>query len=725
MHAQENENEVITYEQLKGKSVGIQTGSVLDEILPNIIEDVKIVYFESLSDMREALLSGKVDAISADEPKLRYMCAIDPQIVYRKEVFQYMEYAFILNKEKGRELCKELNQYISQIKESGLLDEMINGWFDPNNVDRKMIDYESLPNINGKISYAIDASIAPFGFIKDGKYAGVEVEIIARFCQEKGYGLEISNMQFASLTPGVYSGKYDIASSCITITEERSQNVLFSDPTYIGGSTIAVKKENNKPTITDYKDKRIAVLTGSNFPDVVKNVFPDAQQFYYDNVSDELLGLKSNKVDAVVIDEPVARNIVIEDSEIVIADGYLEEVDFAYAFQKNDEGKALSDDVSSFIRDLKANGDLKRLQDKWLDNVASESLMSIDPNNLKDINGNIDVLVFQYPPFCIEGQEMFYGYEIELLSMYAKEKGYSLTFTDTNSGAIIPALQSGKGDIAVSALTITEERKEEIIFSDPDYSAGIVLVVRSEDNTQNKSFVDSIIESFNKTFIREDRYKLFLQGIATTILITLLSMVFGTILGFVIFLLCRKGNFIANTLAKVFSTIMTGMPMIVLLMILYYIVFGKSSISGTAVSIIGFSLVFGAEVYGMASTAVKAVDYGQTEAAYALGYGYWQSFFRYIVPQAIPYFLPPYRGSLVSLVKATAIVGYVAVQDLTKMGDIVRSRTYEAFFPLIAVAMIYFILGGLLVLIINRVTLFLDPSRRSKKDILKGIDIHD
>ena len=143
VHTQKNENEVITYEQLKGKSVGIQTGSVLDKILPNIIEDVQIVYFESLSDMREALLSGKVDAISADEPKLRYMSALNPQITYLKEVFEPMEYGFIFNKEKGQKLCNELNQYIKQIKDSGLFDQMVNDWFDSNNLDRQMPDYES------------------------------------------------------------------------------------------------------------------------------------------------------------------------------------------------------------------------------------------------------------------------------------------------------------------------------------------------------------------------------------------------------------------------------------------------------------------------------------------------------------------------------------------------------------------------------------------------------
>lgn len=167
IHAKDNTEEVISNEELKGKKVGIQTGSILDRILPNIIEDVQIVYYESLSDMREALLSGKVDAISADEPKLRYMAAIDSQIVYRKDVFEYMEYAFIFNKDSGKTLCNEFNQYVKKIKDNGFLDEMINDWFDPNKQDRDFPNYESLPNKNGVISYAIGAQLAPFCFVKD------------------------------------------------------------------------------------------------------------------------------------------------------------------------------------------------------------------------------------------------------------------------------------------------------------------------------------------------------------------------------------------------------------------------------------------------------------------------------------------------------------------------------------------------------------------------------
>lgn len=163
------------------------------------------------------------------------------------------------------------------------------------------------------------------------------------------------------------------------------------------------------------------------------------------------------------------------------------------------------------------------------------------------------------------------------------------------------------------------------------------------------------------------------------------------------------------------------MPVVVLLMILCYVIFGQVAISGTIVSIIGFTLIFSAAFFNMMKSGVGAVDRGQTEAAYALGYTDRRAFYRIVLPQALPHFLPAYRGEIVSLIKATAVVGYVAVQDLTKIGDIVRSRTYEAFFPLIAVAVFYFILAAILTFFVNKIVIHIDPRRRSKSDILKGV----
>jgi polar amino acid transport system substrate-binding protein len=160
-------------------------------------------------------------------------------------------------------------------------------------------------------------------------------------------------------------------------------------------------------------------------------------------------------------------------------------------------------------------------------------------------------------------------------------------------------------------------------------------------------------------------------------------------------------------------------------MILYYIIFGKVAIDGVAVAVIGFTLTFGATVFGLLKMGVGAVDIGQYEAAYALGYSKQRTFFKIILPQALPHVLPAYKGEIVGLIKATAIVGYIAVQDLTKMGDIVRSRTYEAFFPLIAVTVIYFLLEALIGLFVLRISVNFNPKRRRKEDILKGVRTHD
>ena len=165
--------------------------------------------------------------------------------------------------------------------------------------------------------------------------------------------------------------------------------------------------------------------------------------------------------------------------------------------------------------------------------------------------------------------------------------------------------------------------------------------------------------------------------------------------------------------------------MVVLLMILYYVVFSGVNVSGIAVAVVGFTLVLGAAVCGMLQTGVGAVGVGQTEAASALGYANRAGFFRIVLPQAIPHVVGPFRAQAIELLKGTAVVGYVTVQDLTKMGDIVRSRTYEAFFPLIAITVIYFVLEGLFSFAVSRIRIHIDPKKRKRENILKGVNLHD
>ena len=154
--------------------------------------------------------------------------------------------------------------------------------------------------------------------------------------------------------------------------------------------------------------------------------------------------------------------------------------------------------------------------------------------------------------------------------------------------------------------------------------------------------------------------------------------------------------------------------MVVLLMIMFYIVFARTSISGVWVAVIGFGMNFGAYVSEMIRTGILAVDKGQMEAALALGYTKPRAFMKIVLPQAARHFLPVFQGEFISLVKMTSVVGYIAIQDLTKAGDIIRSRTYEAFFPLIAIAIVYFVIAWLLTRVLVALQNRFDPKRRRK-----------
>jgi polar amino acid transport system substrate-binding protein len=201
--------------------------------------------------------------------------------------------------------------------------------------------------------------------------------------------------------------------------------------------------------------------------------------------------------------------------------------------------------------------------------------------------------------------------------------------------------------------------------------------------------------SFYNNLIFEGRWKLIVNGLGVTMLISLFALIFGTILGFGVCGLNMSGNKALRAAGKVYITILRGTPVLVLLMITFYIIFAKSSISGVLVAIIAFSMNEAAFIGEIIRGAIGQVDKGQVEAARSLGYGREGAFFLVTLPQAARNALPVYKNEFIGLVKSTSVVGYIAIQDLTRAGDIIRSRTFDAFFPLITVAVAYLITTGL------------------------------
>jgi len=213
--------------------------------------------------------------------------------------------------------------------------------------------------------------------------------------------------------------------------------------------------------------------------------------------------------------------------------------------------------------------------------------------------------------------------------------------------------------------------------------------------------MDIIYESFYNNLIAEDRYRMILDGLQVTLLITFCAVVLGTILGgLVCWMRMSRRQWLQQT-AKVYIDLMRGTPVLVLLMLMYYVVMAPLNATGIVVAIVTFAMNTAAYISEMLRTTIQGIDHGQTEAGLALGFTPRQTFFKIVLPQVVKAVMPVYQGEVVSLLKGTSIVGYIAVADMTRASDLIRSRTFDAFFPLIVTAIIYFLMAWLIGLLLQ------------------------
>ena len=213
--------------------------------------------------------------------------------------------------------------------------------------------------------------------------------------------------------------------------------------------------------------------------------------------------------------------------------------------------------------------------------------------------------------------------------------------------------------------------------------------------------IESVVESFNDNLIAEDRYRMILDGLQVTLLITLCAAVLGTLLGGLVCWMRMSRRHWLQQVAKVYIELMRGTPVLVLLMLMYYVVMAPLDATGIVVAIVTFAMNTAAYISEMLRTTIQGIDRGQTEAGLALGFTPRQTFLRIVLPQVVKAVMPVYQGEVVSLLKGTSIVGYIAVSDMTRASDLIRSRTFDAFFPLIVTAIIYFLMAWLIGLLLQ------------------------
>jgi len=207
-------------------------------------------------------------------------------------------------------------------------------------------------------------------------------------------------------------------------------------------------------------------------------------------------------------------------------------------------------------------------------------------------------------------------------------------------------------------------------------------------------FFQNIGQEFYLNFIKDNRWEYIAKGLGVTLEVTFFAVLVGVFLGFIVAIIRstydKTGQLKGlNFLCNVYLTVIRGTPVVVQLLIIYFVIFGSVRIDKVVVAVIAFGINSGAYVAEIVRGGIMSIDQGQFEAGRSLGFDYIQTMIYIILPQALKNVLPALGNEFIVLLKETSVAGYIALQDLTKAGDIIRSETYSPMMPLLAVAVIY------------------------------------
>jgi len=469
-----------------------------------------------------------------------------------------------------------------------------------------------------------------------------------------------------------------------------------------------------------FDESKLGVVTGSIFADYSKSLYPNAKIELYNTFADLFQCIKQGKIDAFMIDEASYNAVARSENRLksTVVSEY--SVELGFGFQKNETGDILQQQMNELLEKLRSDSTMDELIEKWYGTLEPEQTL-VQPDfydNPTPLNIAIDTT---RKPFVYLLNNQPAGMETEIMYLFCETYGYKPTFSNVQFASGLAGLAGEKYDLVCGGLYMTAERMKNVNFSDPYMTEKVVMVTYDKGDTD---FFAQIASSFNDTIIKQNRWQLILSGLLVTLLISVLSILFGSLLGFLMFF----GKFSSikflskffNSLSKTCTFVLYGTPTLVLLMLLFYTVFGNTNVSGTTVSIIGFTFIFGSFVEHNLTRIANSIDKGQIEAAYALGYNKNKTLFRIVLPQSMELFLPMYSDKVVSIIKATSIVGYIAVNDLTMMADVIRGNTFIAVFPLLAITVCYFVLTFSITFFLRLIQKRIDPKQRRNNVKEKG-----
>lgn len=458
----------------------------------------------------------------------------------------------------------------------------------------------------------------------------------------------------------------------------------------------------------DLEGHRMAIMEGSVQADYSEAHLRDkgVTLIYYPNFADAMLAVRQGKADLVFSNIMATFNEAFQKQHLTISHA-VDEIDAPIGFGVKKGNDALREELNAFIDSLKQCGSDREIFDRWLSSANTDfhDTYRIDPVPANPTGEGKILRVGvsgSNPPATILLDNKWTGFEIEILQRFAAARGYQLQISAFDFHNLIPAVSTGTIDVIASTLIMNAERAKKIDFTVETYKLLTAFVVNDPDYTEKDPFWDSVKDSCYTSFIKEQRWRLIVNGLWVTILITLCSLLLGSALGGGICYLRLSRKKWQSAIAKAYIYIMRNTPMLVFLMIMFYVILGKSGLQAVTIAIIAFSLNSAAFVAEIFRSGIQSVDKGQTEAGRAIGCSAFKTFLYIVAPQAAKNIAPVYTNECITLLKGTAIVGYISIIDLTKASDLIRSSSFEVFFPLLLITLVYFLLAGLITAGLNK-----------------------
>jgi polar amino acid transport system substrate-binding protein len=437
----------------------------------------------------------------------------------------------------------------------------------------------------------------------------------------------------------------------------------------------------------EYCNKRIGVLHGSFESNFLHENCPKVHLVEYNDDPDIFAGVQSGRLDLTLTTKAFGKSAISQGARLDFASPVVYTANIS-AFVNKDNDDLLRD-LDGAIAKLQADGTFDEMKHYWLDDITDGG--EGKAVRLKPTGKGTPLRVVHYafsPPLSfLQSDETPSGYCAEAAIAIANTLDRQLDVRVVDYDAIIATVATGAADVAIDDIYALSQRAEFVSFTTPYLSQESYFFGQKVENATEG--LAGFTSALKKNLIDDGRYELVISGLKTTVVVAFFAFLLATLLGLVLLVLSIRKNKTVDKLIALLELVIDGLPILVIVFIIYYIIFSPAGLPPTLSVIVALGIAYTPSVFEVLNEGIESVDITQVESARAMGFSALKTYRLVVLPQSFHWSFEKYISSFIDILKDTSIVGFVAVIDITRAIDFIRSQTFDATTPVIFAAVIY------------------------------------